>query len=82
MDNTADTIAGSDSVTPVSDTLLRVGAAAIVGYVAWKALRWLNAQHDAITTDQKRDEAIAESFPASDPPASQDFSSPEDRVSH
>jgi len=64
----------------VAGIALACGAFAIIGAVAWSVGRRLYQRPQWLTEeDAKRDKILKDSFPASDPPASQYFDIPVNR---
>ena len=63
-----------------SRSLLLVGSALAVGYGISKLLKRPHARRDEVEVSQRRqDKALRDTFPASDPPASQYFDIPVNR---
>lgn len=57
-----------------------VGAAALGVLAVTVCGAWAAARRRSHRQDRKRDEALDQTFPASDPPASQDFDIPVNRA--
>ena len=60
--------------------LLRYALAGGVLLASVVAINRILARQNHRRSEQRRDEALEDSFPASDPPGTQDFSSPDDRL--
>lgn len=67
---------GAPGMIATLGTVVLVGLAAIA---ATAVLRHKRHRHDEAKVQRRRDEALADSFPASDPPATQYFDIPANR---
>lgn len=59
--------------------LIAVGAVVAAGVIVRKVLQQANSTRQKKTTEQRRDKMLKDTFPASDPPASQYFDIPVNR---
>ena len=83
MSRTQQTANGSASGTRLLgalETVALVGAAVLITMPAWKGIsrRW-RLRHPRAATEAMIDEALEETFPASDPPATRSFEIPVNR---